>query len=105
MNPNDVFSTLVALMIIFILGNVVVFFVTRGLKLWYWKVNERLEEQRKTNELLQNIYDALVQGNNLSAFGIEEAANSRVEQITREDESRQKRITKAGEVDNSLPPL
>lgn len=56
-------------MIIFliILGLFVLFLVTRWYWCWYLKINARLEEQRKTNELLQDIYDALVQGNTVNA--------------------------------------
>lgn len=31
----------------------------REVNLWYWKINERLAEQKKTNELLSEIRDSL----------------------------------------------
>lgn len=46
---------------------ILIFIITRELWCWYYKINARLEEQEKTNELLQNIYDALVQGNSVNA--------------------------------------
>lgn len=35
--------------------------IFRQIRLWYWKVNERVNEQRKTNALLKGIYDLLYQ--------------------------------------------
>jgi len=35
----------------------VLLIISRGIVCWYWKVNERLEEQRRTNELLQKLLD------------------------------------------------
>ena len=55
------------IVLIVALALIVVFLITRWFWCWYWKINARLHEQQKTNELLQNIFDALVQGNAVSA--------------------------------------
>ena len=57
---------IMALVIIAIFA-ILVFLITRWFWCRYWKINARLNEQQRTNELLQNIYDALVQGNTVSA--------------------------------------
>lgn len=35
---------------------VVIFLITREFWCWYWKVNEMVEEMKKTNKLLTSIY-------------------------------------------------
>lgn len=64
---EDILEMGVGALLALILFLIVVWFITRQLRCWYWKINARLEEQRKTNELLQNIFDVLVQGNAVSA--------------------------------------
>lgn len=51
---------IVALIIFIVL--ILFFLIARELICWYYKINARLKEQEKTNELLQDIYDAIVQG-------------------------------------------
>lgn len=51
---NDIGGAL----IILILG-IVVFLVLRMVTLWYWKINERLNEQRKTNILLMKMLSSM----------------------------------------------
>ena len=56
-------STLIYILIlIIVLGIglfVLIFFITRNLWCWYFKINLRLEEQKKTNKLLTEISDTL----------------------------------------------
>lgn len=61
-----IMGVLVIVLLVIILG----YLITRWFWNWYFKINARLHEQRKTNELLQNIYDALVQGNQVSAAAV-----------------------------------
>jgi hypothetical protein len=42
------------------------FFILRELMCWYWKVNERIELQKKTNEILGKILLELI-GNSLDS--------------------------------------
>lgn len=35
---------------------VVIFLITREFWCWYWKVNEMVEEMKKTNKILTSIY-------------------------------------------------
>jgi hypothetical protein len=44
----------IAILVIVIL--VIIFLILRELNCWYWKINERLEQQRRTNFLLEKIY-------------------------------------------------
>jgi uncharacterized membrane protein YcjF (UPF0283 family) len=48
---NDFMSIVVFTLIVI----AVIFFLMREVNCWYWKINERLEEQKKTNELLTKI--------------------------------------------------
>ena len=60
--------------------------VYRQIRLWYWKVNERLEEQRKTNVLLKGIYEALLQGNQINAITAGQvSSNTTTETVDEED--------------------
>lgn len=45
--------------IIIIVLAIVVFLILRMLNLWYWKINERLNEQRKTNILLMKMLSSM----------------------------------------------
>ena len=54
-----VFAVLLVIFLIILL--------TRWLWCWYFKINARLHEMEKTNELLQNIFDALIQGNKVNS--------------------------------------
>lgn len=56
---------------------VLVFFITRWYWCWYFKINARLKEQERTNELLQNIFSALVQGNTVSSISAQQLVNMR----------------------------
>ena len=43
------YSTIIAVIVILIL----IFLVLREVNCWYWKINERIELQKKTNKLLK----------------------------------------------------
>ncbi|SET46498.1 hypothetical protein SAMN04487771_101945 [[Clostridium] aminophilum] len=60
-------DNLIPVLLIIILVWIAVFLILRAFWCWYWKINARLEEQKKTNELLQNILNALIQGNAVNA--------------------------------------
>lgn len=51
MNEGLIYGGIIIIAVVF-----AIFIWTREFWCWYWKINERLEEQRKTNELLTNIY-------------------------------------------------
>lgn len=51
---------IVKVILVVFLVAVLLFVVTRWFWNWYFKINARLHEQKKTNELLQNIYNVLV---------------------------------------------
>lgn len=53
--------------LIVLLVMLLVFLFLRWYWCWYFKINARLHEQERTNELLQNIFDALIQGNTVNA--------------------------------------
>ena len=57
MDQNDLLMVIAIVAFIWILG----ILIFRQILLWYWKVNERVNEQRKTNALLKGIYDLLYQ--------------------------------------------
>lgn len=38
--------------------------------MWYYKINERLAEQKKTNELLRQLIYLESQGKRLNAYGV-----------------------------------
>lgn len=51
-------STLTTLLIVLAIA-VIVFLVIREIVCWYSKINERIELQKKTNMLLENIFKQL----------------------------------------------
>ena len=59
---------IVKILIIILFVMIILFLLAREWVCWYWKINARLAEQKKTNELLQNIFDALIQGNTVNAL-------------------------------------
>lgn len=50
-------TTAILLMLLGLSFIILLFLVMRPINLWYWKVDEQLEEKRKTNELLQKLID------------------------------------------------
>jgi hypothetical protein len=36
---------------------IVIFLILRELVMWYWKINERIELQKETNELLKKLIE------------------------------------------------
>lgn len=47
------------ILLISIILFVILFLVFREVNCWYWKVNERLDEQKKTNALLQEFIELM----------------------------------------------
>ncbi len=66
----------IKIIIIILLILILFFFITRWYWCWYFKINHRLHELERTNELLQNIYDAVVQGTAVGAISATELVNS-----------------------------
>lgn len=64
---EDFIGKIIVGLLIALVVSVVFFLLSREILCWYFKINARLEEQRTANELLQNIFDALVQGNAVNA--------------------------------------
>lgn len=99
---------LIVLLVLFLL-----FLLLRQYICWYFKINARLYEQRKTNELLQNIFDALVQGNAIGSIqvGSVESLKAQMAKGGKKMEAafaanqNTAQIPQPGDVDNSLPPL
>ena len=58
---NAIGATVIPILII-ILVIFLIFFITRFFWCWYYKINARLQEQKRTNELLMQIY-AVLQSN------------------------------------------
>ena len=52
---NEMFSALLVITLIWL----IIFFVTRELWCWYFKINERRTLQHETNELLAKLYELL----------------------------------------------
>ena len=65
MEASD-FATILAVFFIIL---IILFFVCRAMMLWYYKIDARLAEQKKTNMLLEQLIQLQSQGNKLSAFG------------------------------------
>ena len=55
----DVVLPIIIIILIFV---VALFVVTREIWCWYWKINARLDEQQRTNALLQRLLETQIQG-------------------------------------------
>ena len=88
-----------------LLGFFLVFIITRAFWCWYWKISARLNEQRRTNEVLEGIYKALLQGNSLEAYNVsrpgDRPANNDGSFV---NQTKHVNIP-TGQQDNSLPKL
>lgn len=83
---NDLASAIIGVVLVVVLLWLIGFLIFRQIFLWYWKVNERLEEQRKTNVLLKGIYEALLQGNQINAITAGQvSSNTTTETVDEED--------------------
>ena len=83
---DDFASTIMSVVAVVALLWLIGILVFRQNRLWYWKVNERLEEQRKTNVLLKGIYEALLQGNQINAITAGQvSSNTTTETVDEED--------------------
>jgi hypothetical protein len=54
---------------------VIIFFVTRWFWCWYFKINHRLNELEKTNEILKDIRILLMQQNQIQRVQTQEVVN------------------------------
>lgn len=45
--------------VLFLVALLIVLFIIRGILLWYWKIDKAIENQQKSNDLLQKILDQL----------------------------------------------
>lgn len=52
---NNLSENLLSTLGLFILVIILLFFISRELNAWYWKINERIKLQTRTNELLELI--------------------------------------------------
>jgi hypothetical protein len=52
MMSEPIIGILTALVIL-----IVIFLIIRELVMWYWKINERIELQKETNELLKKLIE------------------------------------------------
>lgn len=83
---NDFATAIIGVIVAILLVLLLSFLILRQIFLWYWKVNERLEEQRKTNVLLKGIYEALLQGNQINAITAGQvSSNTTTETVDEED--------------------
>ena len=83
---DDFASTIMSVVAVVALLWLIGILVFRQIRLWYWKVNERLEEQRKTNVLLKGIYEALLQGNQINAITAGQvSSNTTTDTVDEED--------------------
>lgn len=82
MNPEDLILSLLIILLVLI----VIFLLARQFILWYYKINQRLEAQRRTNVLLESIYDALIQGNQINAITAGQVSSSNATEATIHDD-------------------
>lgn len=74
-STGQIIGYIVAGYIVILLLDILKFLLIRQFVCWYLRINERLREQERTNELLQNIFDALIQGNAVSSISAERLVN------------------------------
>ena len=82
MNFEDLILGL--LIILMVLSEI--YLLARQFILWYYKINQRLEAQRRTNVLLESIYDALIQGNQINAITAGQVSSSNATEATIHDD-------------------
>lgn len=73
-------------LLIVLLILIVIFLLARQFILWYYKINQRLEAQRRTNVLLESIYDALIQGNQINAITAGQVSSTNATEATIQDD-------------------
>ena len=99
-------TDIVLILILVLLILFVLFLILRWFFCWYWKINARLAEQRRTNELLENIYAALAYGNQLDATSINRMTGKLDNiQSNLQKPSRGPIVPPSGQVDQTLPRL
>lgn len=74
-------SDFISALIIILLAWVIFMLLFRQIRLWYWKVNEGINEQRKTNALLKGIYDMLAQQNGQATAAQSDFSGSQPQQM------------------------
>ena len=106
--PNSGEIVLILILVLFIL--LILFLIFRWFFCWYWKINARLAEQRRTNELLENIYAALAYGNQLDATSLNRMTGklNNIQsnlQSGAQQPGRAPVVPPSGQVDETLPRL
>lgn len=61
--------------VISIVVGIIVFLLIREVLAWYWKINERISNQRTTNELLQEQNELLKANNEILTKFVEDFMN------------------------------
>lgn len=79
MHDNPIIGLFISIAII-----IVVFFILRGVNLWYWKINQRISAQNKTNYLLEMILIKLG-STNIDEIEIEEIATGKKKKVKVDD--------------------
>ena len=74
-------SNFISMLFIILLAWLIFMMLFRQIRLWYWKVNEGINEQRKTNALLKGIYDMLAQQNGQAPATQNDSSSSQSQQI------------------------
>lgn len=82
MDMEEIILALLVVLMILIL----IFLLARQFVLWYYKINQRLEAQRRTNVLLESIYDALIQGNQINAITAGQVSSNATEATIQDDD-------------------
>lgn len=75
MTDNSIFGLIIVLLIL-----IALFFLLRQLNNWYWKINERISIQHKTNFLLEKI-SLQLGATDLSEITIEEIATGKKKKV------------------------
>lgn len=78
------YSGFIGILVGFLVVLIIIFLVCREFIMWYYKINERLAEQKKTNELLRQLIYLESQGNRLNAYGVVTGNNTGETDKTRE---------------------
>lgn len=72
---NDILNAGIGGIIFIILIIIVIWFIVRELRCWYWKVNKQVETLESINQRLLDIQRLLVQGNTVNATMTGEISN------------------------------
>jgi cell division protein FtsB len=61
--------------VIVIFGVFILFLIIRELVLWYWRINESIATQKKTNELLEEQNNLIKQNNSIMKQFVDDFTN------------------------------